>query len=106
VAKNSRNKRKWEGTHSGSSSQQENKEHNVIRTHTAGPSNKKGYAGNLPLGNKCKLYHNGSCTVKCGNYKKFGHMTQDCRNLAAANNQRTLTCYECGSLGHYKNGCP
>ncbi|GJT71622.1 putative reverse transcriptase domain-containing protein [Tanacetum coccineum] len=106
VSENASHKRKWEGDHGGSSSQQQNKEHKVIRAHTAGPSNKNGYAGTLPLCNKCKLYHNGPCTVKCKNCKKVGYMTQNCRNPAAANNQRTLTCYECESLGHYKNGCP
>ncbi|GKF06704.1 RNA polymerase beta subunit, chloroplastic, partial [Tanacetum coccineum] len=25
---------------------------------------------------------------------------------AATNNQRTLTCYECGNQGHYKSDCP
>ncbi|GJU48741.1 zf-CCHC domain-containing protein [Tanacetum coccineum] len=29
-----------------------------------------------------------ACTVKCGNYKKVGHMTRDCRNPFAAKNQR------------------
>nr|GEY95229.1 reverse transcriptase domain-containing protein [Tanacetum cinerariifolium] len=105
VAENASNKRKWEGDHGGSSSQQQNKEHKVIRAHTAGPSNKKGYARTLPLCNKCKLQHNGSCTIKCGNCKKVGHMTRNCRNPAAANNQRTLTCYERGILGLYMNGC-
>ncbi|GJW35674.1 hypothetical protein Tco_0058594 [Tanacetum coccineum] len=52
VAENASNKRKWEGNHGGSSSQQQNKEHKVIRAHTTGPSNKEGYAGNLPLCNK------------------------------------------------------
>ncbi|GJU44044.1 reverse transcriptase domain-containing protein [Tanacetum coccineum] len=33
-------------------------------------------------------------------------MTQDCRNPAAARNQRTLTCYECGDQGHYRSDCP
>ncbi|GJV97831.1 retrovirus-related pol polyprotein from transposon TNT 1-94 [Tanacetum coccineum] len=28
-----------------------------------------------------------ACTVKCGNYKKVGHMTRDCRNPFAAKNQ-------------------
>ncbi|GJW66868.1 reverse transcriptase domain-containing protein [Tanacetum coccineum] len=41
--------------------------------------------------------HNGQCTVKLGNCKKDDHMTQDCRNPAAARNQRTHACYECGS---------
>ncbi|GJU64670.1 putative reverse transcriptase domain-containing protein [Tanacetum coccineum] len=106
VIKNASNKRKWEGDHNGSSNQQQNKEHKVFRAHTAGPSNKKEYAGTLPLCNKCKMHHNGSCTVKCGNCKKVGHITRDCKNPAADKNQRILTCYECGSLGHYRSNCP
>ncbi|GKD54383.1 putative reverse transcriptase domain-containing protein [Tanacetum coccineum] len=50
--------------------------------------------------------HNGRCTVKFGNCKKVDHMTQDCRNPAAARNQRTHACYECGSLRHFKSECP
>ncbi|GJU51861.1 ribonuclease H-like domain-containing protein [Tanacetum coccineum] len=29
----------------------------------------------------------------------------DCWSSAATNNQRTLTCYECGNQGHYKSDC-
>ncbi|GJS78274.1 reverse transcriptase domain-containing protein [Tanacetum coccineum] len=105
VVENASNKRKWEGNHNGSSSQQ-NKEHKVPRAHTTRPINKKAYAGSLPLCNQCKFHHNGPCTVKCGNYKKVGHIIQDCRTPTTARNQRTLTCYECGSLGHYKSNCP
>ncbi|GKF38392.1 reverse transcriptase domain-containing protein, partial [Tanacetum coccineum] len=40
------------------------------------------------------------------NCKKVGHMTWECRNPTAAKNQRTHTCYECGSLRHFKSKCP
>ncbi|GJW09179.1 reverse transcriptase domain-containing protein [Tanacetum coccineum] len=95
VTENASNKRKWEVNHNGSSSQQ-NKGQKVPRAHITWPINKKAYAGSLPLCNQCKFHHNGPCTMKCRN----------CRTPTAARNQRTLTCYECGSLGHYKSNCP
>ncbi|GJX63729.1 hypothetical protein Tco_0296629 [Tanacetum coccineum] len=81
------------------------KRQNMARTYTAWPSKKKEYAGTLPLCNKCKLHHNGSCTVKCANCKKVGHMSQDCRSPTAAADRRTLTCFECGNQGHYRSKC-
>ncbi|GJW22823.1 reverse transcriptase domain-containing protein [Tanacetum coccineum] len=104
VAENASNKRKWEGNHNLISSQQ-NKGHKVLRAHTTWLINKKAYAGSLPLWNQCKFYHNGPCTIKCENYKKVGHITQNCKTLAARN-QQTRTCYECGSLRCYKSECP
>nr|GEW53153.1 hypothetical protein [Tanacetum cinerariifolium] len=68
VVENASNKRKWEGNHNGSSSQQ-NKGHKVPRAHTAWPINKKAYAGSLPLCNQCKFQHNGPCTVNLKHYK-------------------------------------
>nr|GFA67796.1 hypothetical protein [Tanacetum cinerariifolium] len=68
VAENASNKRKWEGNHNGSSSQQ-NKGHKVPRAHTAWPINKKAYAKSLPLCNQCKFHHNGPCTVNLRHYK-------------------------------------
>ncbi|GJQ96946.1 hypothetical protein Tco_0008085 [Tanacetum coccineum] len=82
------------------------KRQNVAQAYAAGTGKRKEYGGTLPLCNRCKLHHNGQCTVKCGNCKKVGHMTWDCRNPAAARNQRTLTCYECGDEGHYRSDCP
>ncbi|GJU06379.1 hypothetical protein Tco_1122809, partial [Tanacetum coccineum] len=67
VAKNANNRRKWEGDHDRSSCQQQNKEHKVIRAHTAEPGKKKGYVGNLPLCNKCKFHHTSPYAAKCGN---------------------------------------
>nr|GEW65249.1 reverse transcriptase domain-containing protein [Tanacetum cinerariifolium] len=69
VAENASKKRKWESNHHRSLSQQ-NKGHKVPRAHTAWPINKKAHVGSLPLCNQCKFHHSGSCTVKCGNYKK------------------------------------
>ncbi|GJY07192.1 reverse transcriptase domain-containing protein [Tanacetum coccineum] len=63
--------------------------------------------------NKCKLHHNGPCTVKCVNCKKVSHMTRDCRSptdaahqKALVSNQRTLTCFKCGKQGQYHSECP
>ncbi|GKC81503.1 reverse transcriptase domain-containing protein [Tanacetum coccineum] len=62
-------------------------------------------AGNANNKRKWESNHNGQCTVKGGNCKKVGHITQECRNPTAARNQRTHTCYECGSLRHFKSKC-
>ncbi|GJU32204.1 reverse transcriptase domain-containing protein [Tanacetum coccineum] len=63
------------------------KRKNVARACTAGSEEKKAYAGNLPYCNKCKLHHIGPCTVKCGNCKRVGHMTRDCRTSIPATTQ-------------------
>ncbi|GJR66665.1 reverse transcriptase domain-containing protein [Tanacetum coccineum] len=99
-----KNKRKLDNNNQAQ--QQSPKRQNVAQAYAAGTGKRKEYAGTLPLCNRCKLHHNGPCTVKCENCKKIGHMTQDYRNHAAARNQRTLTCYECGNLGHYRSDCP
>nr|GEW50256.1 reverse transcriptase domain-containing protein [Tanacetum cinerariifolium] len=110
-AKNASNKRKWEGDHDGSSSQ--NKRHKVSRAHAVRPNNKKIYARKLPHYNRCKYHHTEPFTAKCGNYKRIGHQTKDCRSLAAATNQRatvanqrTFTFFECGKQRHYCSECP
>ncbi|GJZ78013.1 putative reverse transcriptase domain-containing protein [Tanacetum coccineum] len=84
------------------------------RAYTAGNNAKKrGYAGAFPYCNKCRLHHEGPCRVKCGNYKRVGHLTRDCRATVAATAQRAPVgnqtgnvCYECGRLGHYRNDYP
>ncbi|GJZ18856.1 reverse transcriptase domain-containing protein [Tanacetum coccineum] len=86
--------------------QQPPNKQSVSIAYTVGSGERKEYAGTLPLCNKCKFHHNGQCTVKCANYKRVGHLTRDCRSHAATNNQRNLTCYECGNQGHYRSDCP
>ncbi|GJZ13840.1 hypothetical protein Tco_0549070 [Tanacetum coccineum] len=41
-----------------------------------------------------------------GTGERKEYLTRDCWSSAATNNQRTLTCYECGNQGHYRSDCP
>ncbi|GKA65741.1 hypothetical protein Tco_0765448 [Tanacetum coccineum] len=62
---------------------------NVARAYTVGNNvERKGYVGALPYRDKCILHHEGPCTVKCGNCKRVGHMTMDCKVAVAATPQR------------------
>ncbi|GJX17533.1 putative reverse transcriptase domain-containing protein [Tanacetum coccineum] len=86
---------------------------NVARAYTARSNKRKGYVGSLPYCNKCRLHHEGPCTVRCGNCKRVGHMTKDCTDAVALNTQRALVgnqpgvvCYEYGRPGHYRKDCP
>ncbi|GKA54412.1 putative reverse transcriptase domain-containing protein [Tanacetum coccineum] len=58
------------------------------RAYTAGNNERRGYAGPLPYCNKCRMHHEGLCTMRCGNCKKVGHQTRDCRAAIAPNTQR------------------
>nr|GEV04722.1 hypothetical protein [Tanacetum cinerariifolium] len=86
----------------------------VARAYMAGSNEKNGYDGPLPYNNKCKLHHEGPCTVKCEKCNKVRHMTRECMNVVAATatqrapvvNQRVPTCFEYRRQGHYKNECP
>nr|GEV61439.1 reverse transcriptase domain-containing protein [Tanacetum cinerariifolium] len=83
--------------------QQIPKRQNVAQAYAVGTGERKEYVGTLPLCNKCKFHPNGPCTTKCANYKKVGHLTRDCWNPTATNNQKTITCYEYRNYGHYKS---
>ncbi|GJY57999.1 reverse transcriptase domain-containing protein [Tanacetum coccineum] len=71
------NKRKLDNNNQAQ--QQPPKKQGVAIAYTAGSGERKEYAGTLPLCNK---------------------------SLAATNNKRNPTCYECGNQGHYKSDCP
>nr|GEZ66710.1 putative reverse transcriptase domain-containing protein [Tanacetum cinerariifolium] len=44
---------------------------NVARAYTAGNNERKGYVGSFPYYNKCRLHHEGLCTIRCGNSKDY-----------------------------------
>ncbi|GJS66884.1 hypothetical protein Tco_0681448 [Tanacetum coccineum] len=98
------NKKKLDNNHQAQ--QQLPKRQNVAQAYAAGTGERKEYAGTLPLCNKCKFHQNGPCTIKCSNRNKVDHLTRDCWSSATTNNQRTLTCYECGNQGNYRSDCP
>nr|GFA69853.1 reverse transcriptase domain-containing protein [Tanacetum cinerariifolium] len=88
VERQAENKRKFDNNNQAQ--QQPPKKQSVAIAYTTRFGERKEYAGTLPLCNRCKLHHNGSCTVKCRNCKKVGHMTRDCRNHVATKNEKTL----------------
>ncbi|GKD67402.1 putative reverse transcriptase domain-containing protein, partial [Tanacetum coccineum] len=102
------NKRKADDSSRNNQQQQPHKKQNVARAYTAGPGEKKAYTGNLPLCTKCNYHHTGQCAPKCGNCKRYGHATNDCRVNTNNNNknQKAGACYECGNTEHIKKNCP
>ncbi|GJR63802.1 putative reverse transcriptase domain-containing protein [Tanacetum coccineum] len=80
----------------------------AIEAYTAGIGEKKAYIRNLPLCTKCNYHHTGQCAPKCGNCKRYGHATSDCRVNTNNNNknQKAGECYECGNTRHIKKNYP
>ncbi|GJX31741.1 reverse transcriptase domain-containing protein, partial [Tanacetum coccineum] len=75
---------------------------NMAQAVTVGNNEKIGYVGSALYYNKCRLHHEGTCTLKCTNCKK-GHYKSDCPKLKnrnrgnkAANNDARGRAYALG----------
>ncbi|GJW78695.1 putative reverse transcriptase domain-containing protein [Tanacetum coccineum] len=100
------NKKKADDSSRNNEQQQQHKKQNVARTYTVGSGEKKAYTGNIPLCTKCNYHHTRQCAPKCGNCKRYGHATSDCRvNTNNNKNRKAGACYECGNTGHIKRNC-
>nr|GEU75719.1 reverse transcriptase domain-containing protein [Tanacetum cinerariifolium] len=63
------------------------------KTTMSRPMNKKRFDNN-PRDNRGqqqpikRMHHEGPCTIKCGNYKRVGHITRDCKAAVTVTTQR------------------
>nr|GEV18767.1 putative reverse transcriptase domain-containing protein [Tanacetum cinerariifolium] len=85
---------------------------NMAQAVTMGNSEKIGYVRSALYCSKCRLHHEGPCTIRCTSCKKVGHMAKDCRTSIATQaprapvaNQRVVTYFGCGGQGHFKSDC-
>nr|GFA80922.1 hypothetical protein [Tanacetum cinerariifolium] len=95
-----KNKRKLDNNSSDNNTQQQQppKKQNVARAYSVGYSEKKEYAGTLPLCNKFKFHQNGPCTVK--------HYRGDCPELKNQNHETKLEEGPChAESSHSKTYC-
>nr|GEV58527.1 reverse transcriptase domain-containing protein [Tanacetum cinerariifolium] len=105
-------KRKFDDTSRNNQNQQQPfKRNNVAWAYNVRPEEKKPYGGSKPLFPKCNYHHDRQCAPKCTSCKRIGHSSCDYKSRpAAANNnqkvqrenQRVLTCFECGAQGTTK----
>ncbi|GJR82418.1 putative reverse transcriptase domain-containing protein [Tanacetum coccineum] len=89
--KNVENKRRFDNNSRDNRGQQQQpfkrqnvNSQNVARAYTVGNIvERRGYSGALPYCNKFRMHHERPCTMKCGNCKRVGHMTRDCKATVA-----------------------
>ncbi|GJU82254.1 putative reverse transcriptase domain-containing protein [Tanacetum coccineum] len=77
---------------------------NVARAYTVGNNERRGYAGPLPYCNKCRMHHEGLCTMRYGNCKKNrGNQTRNKNGNKTGNqtrgNEATAKAYAIGGGG-------
>ncbi|GJT37303.1 putative reverse transcriptase domain-containing protein, partial [Tanacetum coccineum] len=119
VVRNTENKRRLNNNYRNNHGQQpphkrqNTRGQNAARAYMASNNKKNGYEGTLPFYNKCKLHHEGQCTVKCHNCKRIGHLARDCRSVVTIHtqgtpglNQGVIMCFECDAQGHYLKDYP
>ncbi|GKE15311.1 putative reverse transcriptase domain-containing protein, partial [Tanacetum coccineum] len=104
------NKKKWEDQQGNNHHQQQNRRQEAAKVYVAASAEGRGYAGNLPLCNRCNAHHQpGPCPPRCGECHKLGHQEGDCRtriHVARDNSLHNVTCFGCGNHGHYRSDCP
>nr|GEU33580.1 reverse transcriptase domain-containing protein [Tanacetum cinerariifolium] len=120
IVKNDENKRRLEVSQRDSRGQQPPFKRpnvggqNMARAYTADNNERRPYNRPLPLCKKCKLHHEGPCTVRCRKCNKVRHLTQDFKVIIFTTsnqngqvvNRRVVTCFECRRQGHYRSDCP
>jgi hypothetical protein len=108
LGRKSDNKKKWNNNRGENATRGPHKRQRVAKPNAAGLKEKNDYLGILPKCDRCQKHHNpGRCPDLCGNCKKLGHHTKDCRLPIVGDNQRpSITCFECGVMGHFKSECP
>ncbi|GKA78009.1 putative reverse transcriptase domain-containing protein [Tanacetum coccineum] len=108
AAKNAKNKKRFENNPRDNHVQQTPFKRqnisgqNVARAYTVRNSEKKRYAGSLPYCNKCKLHHEGQCTMKCTNCKKDTRRVTVLKSRVRTVEIRLLTMRLVGDLMHYE----
>ncbi|GKB94711.1 putative reverse transcriptase domain-containing protein [Tanacetum coccineum] len=96
AARQAENKRRLENNPRDNHVQQPPyKRPNVARAYTTGPSEKREYAGTLPLCKKCKFHHTRPCTAKSKTARrKQGHYRSECPKLKNQNHGNEVGNYE------------